>query len=299
MQDEELLRLFRQVQRFARGGKRAPHKPLLLLVALARLQRGDDRWISFREIEDLLRDLIRTYGPDGTRARSEYPFWRLRNDNLWEIREEGTLDPLVNASGDLPVRIMRLRDVHGGIRRDVHTQLRARPMLVNMLVQQILDDSFPPTIHEQILDQVGFPWIAVGPGSQPLRPRRDPRFREHVLRIYERRCAVCGYEGRLGKNDLALEAAHIKWHAFGGPDTPDNGLALCSFHHLALDLGALTVAENLTLRVSQHAIGNEHVEHLLLRFSGRSLRRPLPSEPLPAEEFLCWHWEEVFRKPAR
>jgi uncharacterized protein len=69
------------------------------------------------------------------------------------------------------------------------------------------------------------------------RRRRDPRFREEILRIYERRCAVCGYDGRLGTTDLAIEAAHIKWHAAGGPDAAENGLALCSFHHVALEPG--------------------------------------------------------------
>ena len=66
----------------------------------------------------------------------------------------------------------------------------------------LLDGSFPPSLHEEILDATGIPWLPI-----PQR-RRDPRFREEVLRIYERRCAVCGYDGRLGCGDGARGGAH-------------------------------------------------------------------------------------------
>jgi hypothetical protein len=36
-----------------------------------------------------------------------------------------------------------------------------------------------------------------------------------------------------------------RWFAFDGPDTPDNGLALCSLHHKLFDLGALGLDQRL------------------------------------------------------
>jgi len=48
-----------------------------------------------------------------------------------------------------------------------------------------------------------------------------------VLRAYEYRCAVCGFDVRLGSVSIALDAAHIRWHQAGGPETESNGLALC------------------------------------------------------------------------
>jgi len=47
-----------------------------------------------------------------------------------------------------------------------------------------------------------------------------------ILRIYEHRRAVCGWDAMLDNTELALEAAHIRWHAAGGTDTADNGLYL-------------------------------------------------------------------------
>ena len=38
---------------------------------------------------------------------------------------------------------------------------------------------------------------------------------------------------------VGLEAAHIRWHQFSGPDINENGLALCSIHHRLFERGAL------------------------------------------------------------
>jgi putative restriction endonuclease len=77
----------------------------------------------------------------------------------------------------------------------------------------------------------------------PEKPaeKLDPQFRLRVLTAYEYRCAVCGFDVRLGSVSIALDAAHIRWHQAGGPELERNGLALCVLHHKTFDLGALTV----------------------------------------------------------
>jgi len=280
--DSQVLDAFRRIRSWAHGDRRAPHKPLLLLIALARLQRGEEQWLRFAEIEEPFRELLEQFGPGGGAGRLVFPFWRLRNDGVWSIPEEPQLAPLQNTAGDVPIVALRSLNARGGLRADLFEHLRARPELANTLARQILEDGFPPSLHESILEAVGFPWT-VG------RRRRDPRFREEILRIYERRCAVCGYDGRLGTADLAIEAAHIKWHAAGGPDEPENGLALCSFHHVALDRGALSLDDELRILVSQHVNGHSQTEELLLRFAGASLRRPQRGAPDPEAAFLTWH----------
>ena len=42
--------------------KRAPHKPLLLLMTLASVQRGEDRLNSFENIEKKLKQLLMDFG---------------------------------------------------------------------------------------------------------------------------------------------------------------------------------------------------------------------------------------------
>ena len=58
------------------GSQRAPHKPLLLLYALARFV-GGQRTMPFSEVEPALRDLLAAFGPPRASQHPEYPFWRL------------------------------------------------------------------------------------------------------------------------------------------------------------------------------------------------------------------------------
>lgn len=45
-----------------------------------------------------------------------------------------------------------------------------------------------------------------------------------------------GFNVRLGHQLVGVDAAHIQWHQAGGPDTEENGIALCSLHHKCLTL---------------------------------------------------------------
>lgn len=58
MDDQNLIERVCRVTVFQAGGKRPPHKPLLLLVALARLQRGEDRLAPYAEIKETLVPLL-------------------------------------------------------------------------------------------------------------------------------------------------------------------------------------------------------------------------------------------------
>lgn len=68
------------------------------------------------------------------------------------------------------------------------------------------------------------------------RARRDPDFRDRVLKKYNYTCIVCGC-----KEPAILEAAHIKGVAEGGDDSTDNGMCLCRNHHKLYDAALLDV----------------------------------------------------------
>ena len=120
-----------------------------------------------------------------------------------------------------------------------------------------------------------------------------------MLTAYEYRCAVCGYDVRLGANLLGLDAAHIKWHQAGGPDVESNGIALCVLHHKTFDLGAFTVNAALSVLVSDEVHGSSGLQETLLRHHAQPLRKPQRPEHIPAASFLDWHGREVFRGQAR
>jgi putative restriction endonuclease len=291
--DEKILDAFRSIRSWVSGDHRAPHKPLLLLIALAELQRNGGRWIAYNDIEPKLRQLLSDFGPPRRAIHPEYPFWRLTSDELWEVKDANDIKQTLTSSGDVPVTVLRRRQAKAGFTEPFFETLHNRPELMNRAAALLLEQTFPRSLHTAILDAIGYPWVPV------TRARRDPEFRAGILRIYEHRCAVCGFDGRLGGTDLGLEAAHIKWFASGGPDTFDNGLALCVFHHHAFDRGAFSLNDELLVIVSKDVYGQNHLDELLLRYNGRPLRPPQAGEPRPDRAYIEWHRREVFWSPPR
>lgn len=89
------------------------------------------------------------------------------------------------------------------------------------------------------------------------------------------------------------------WHAAGGPDSEENGLALCVLHHRLLDRGALSLDEDRRLLVSQRVFGGAQVQHAVINFAGQPLRLPQPGTKPVDARYIRWHQNEVFRGPAR
>ena len=70
----EVLNAFENIRRAQRAGVYAPHKPLLILLALARVQRGEPRLVEFEAIDGLLKQLLTEFGPNGAAKSRHYPF---------------------------------------------------------------------------------------------------------------------------------------------------------------------------------------------------------------------------------
>ena len=308
MTPEQLLERLAAVRIDRSHGGRAPHKPLMLLLALGRVGLGPkDRLIPYETADRRFKELWQEFGRPGTPPRAYYPFGRLRNDDrLWEIPEESLLS--TGRGTDLRVSEAKRFGITGGFRQEVHDLLGRHPELVSRAARRILSEHFPPSIHQDILDAVR---LAAGPPSHGLdepMPRRgrklreytprDPRFRKRVLEAYDERCAVCEYDIRFGDRLLGLEAAHIRWHSHDGRDVVPNGLALCGVHHKALDRGALGLegwGGGFRILVSGRVRGRSPDARRLVGLRGRAIRLPVSARDAPGRGFVEWHREEVFR----
>jgi len=138
-------------------------------------------------------------------------------------------------------------------------------------------------------------------GATPnITELRDPAFREKVLVAYEYRCCVCGYDLRLVRQIVGVEAAHIRWFQFDGPDTTNNGLAQCATHHKMFDLGAFTVApQTLKILFSTLANGNDAARRQAQDVHSKPISPPQSNGDTPHPDFLKWHAEQVFKGEAR
>jgi putative restriction endonuclease len=286
--DSGITKKILRVRSWRRGDVRAPHKPLLLLYALAKLQAGQSQ-IVFAEAENDLRDLLDDFGPPRKKNRPEYPFWRLQKDHVWQI---DLLVPVKeNKSGDVGRKDLVDAGAKGFFTAEVINYFRENPKKIKHLVEEILVANFPETIHEDILQAVG---LDLDGNGETGIASRWPKFREKVLQAYGYRCAVCGFDLRMGHTPVALEAAHIKWHQAGGPDVEVNGLALCALHHNLFDRGTFTLSDKLEVLVSDKANGSSLVLWLM-QYHGKKLHYPQSARYTPQHEYLSWHIREVFQ----
>ena len=285
-----ILERFSGLKTWKSGGERAPHKPLLLLLALGKCRNSGQRLLKFSEIEAELKDLLISFGPYRKSIKSEQPFWRLTSDKLWEIPDKKLIT--VNVSGDPSRRKLIEKGIQGGFSEEIFKRLASDGSLFEQVVENLLQENFPDTYHEDIRIATGF--LPTEKCAIRISTCRDSGFRNRILTIYQYRCAVCGFELRLGGNSICLEAAHIMWHQAGGPPTEQNGLALCSLHHKMFDRGVFTIDPSRRVIVSELTNGPSSDEWAY-RFRGKELLLPFNNEYHPSEKFISWHLKEVFR----
>lgn len=284
---------FASLGTWSRGSERAPHKPLLVLLALGLFSQGI-RTLPYVQYEQKLIELLREFGPSRRSLHPEYPFWRLRNDGVWEVEAQGEMRTRASNT-DVPRTELRAAHATGHFPVELQNLFSRNPQLVIEVAQLLLFAHFPESLHQDLLDAVGLSRESLD-GS---RRRRDPNFRNAVLTAYEYRCALCGLDLRIGNMTIGLEAAHIKWHQANGPDAVENGVALCSLHHKLFDLGAFTFEASRQVLVSEHVHGSGQFEQVLLRHHGQRMNAPVRPEQHPRPDFVGWHRTEVFKERPR
>ncbi|WP_373228837.1 phosphorothioated DNA-binding restriction endonuclease [Cohnella sp.] len=285
MNAEELKKKISNLSIWKKNGQRAPHKPLLLLYALGQLQQNVIH-LPYEEVRLKLRKLLFEFGPSRKSYHPEEPFVRLTTDGIWELNVQVNKRQFSDK---------QLIDDHarGGFSDDVLNLLKGNGRLIQEIADQLLNDHFPETIHQDLVEEVGFQLLL------ETKRRRDPDFRNKILRAYEFSCAICGFNVRLGHNLIAVDAAHIQWHQAGGPDIEENGVALCSLHHKLFDRGVFTITGERQMLVAEEAHGTQGFEEWLMRFHGKRIRSPIRPVYHPKDAFIEWHIREVFRGPAR
>lgn len=291
MEQQDIIERFKQISVWKKGDRRAPHKPLLLLYALGRCSRNEAVDIPYSNVERDLRPLLTDFGPP-SQPRPEMPFWSLQNDGLWFVKEADKLKRRKGRNDPNRGEFLKHNPI-GGLLPEVHSILSQDKKLLSEVARLLLSSHFPESLHDDILTAVGLT------KDYQEHSIRDPAFRQKVLRAYCHRCAVCGYDLKLGFTDLGLEAAHIKWHQAGGQDVESNGLCLCVLHHRLFDRGAFTLRDDLSILVSQEVHGSSGMQEALLDFNGCVIISPQSQKYVPLSENLNWHRREVFRRPAR
>lgn len=293
LSDEEVLDRLASFRQYQQDGKRAPHKPLLVLLALARLEDTGTSAVPWSTAETQLANLIAEFGPPSRTGRAQsaaYPFTRLRRDDIWLIDADVPDDNLTP---------LRERRVTGRLEPRLESALRAKPHLVGEAARRLVESHFPMTVAPDVLTAVGLDPEAVMASTPPAdelaeRRRRSSAWPQMIIAAWDRQCAFCGYDGQLAGAVVGIEAAHVRWFNLGGPDSEDNGMALCSLHHKLFDRGAIGLDENHRIQVSALFSARTESAKSVYDLHDRELN-PRRGTSLPAAEHIAWHSNQVFK----
>jgi putative restriction endonuclease len=294
-----VLGRFASLRQHQRGGQRSPHKPLLVLLALGRLAATGSSELPWSVAESQLADLITEFGPPSRTSPAQsaaYPFTRLRADGVWVLDQDVQMD-LVEPLGS--------RHVTGQFEASTESALRSDPALLRAAARILVLSNFPETVAPDVLAAAGLdPDLVLGDSAEVRDDqhaagtrRRDAGWRSAVLQAWDRQCAFCGYDGQLAGASAGIDAAHVRWFTFDGPDELDNGLALCVLHHKLFDLGALGLSPNLHVQVSGMFTARTPAGRAVYQLHGRPLS-PRPGTTTPSARHITWHSREVFKGKA-
>jgi putative restriction endonuclease len=290
--DAQVLERLASFRQYQRDGKRVPHKPLLVLLSLGRLESSGHSALPWSVAETQLADLVAEFGPPSRTGRAQaaaYPFTRLRADGVWKVDHDVPDDNLT------PLREQR---VVGQLENALEQALRERPTLLRAVARQLVESQFPMTVAPDVLTAVGLdPEEILTSGTVTdlaQRRRRSTSWPQAILAAWDRQCAFCGYDGQLGGAAVGIEAAHVRWFNLGGPDSEDNGLALCSLHHKLFDRGAIGLERDHRIVVSGLFSARTEAAKRVYDLHEKPLA-PRRGTPLPATEHVDWHTTQVFK----
>jgi putative restriction endonuclease len=302
MDRAELLHRLGRLRRAQVGDVRVPHKPLLLLFLFGRLAATGSTSVRYADAEEPVSQLINQFGPPVRRrstamARAAMPFVHLERE-LWDLRDAAGV-PIGPEAAERRRLLLDCGAV-GRLREPVELLL-ANPVTLAAAARLLLDCHFTPMLASLICDAVGLDLAELGtaavPAGRVARVRRS-EFAETVLRVYAFACAMCGFDGTLGRTPVGVEAAHVRWQSQNGPDEVANGLALCALHHALFDLGALGLTGDHQVKVSGLYVARSDAGRALYALEGRSLACPRPGQPAVDPNHIAWHDRQVFRSPA-
>jgi len=294
MTREELLARLGHLRQARVGQVRVPHKPLLLLWLFGQFAATGSSAATYQQAEEPVSQLINDFGPPvaspaAARRRAAMPFVHLERE-LWDLRDAAGRE----IAPDVPERRAWLleRGAVGRLRGPVE-QLLADPGTVAAAARLLLDRHFTPVLAELICAAVDLDMSALELAVRP-RPRRRG-FAEEVLRAYAYECAMCGFDGALGRYPVGIEAAHVRWHSQEGPDEIANALALCALHHALFDLGVVGITEDRRISVSGLYVARNEAGRAVDALAGQPLRIPRPHQPTVDVIHISWHHRQVFK----
>jgi predicted restriction endonuclease len=138
-----------------RGNEVAVHKPLLVLMILAKAQRGGANVFFFKDLLDPLEKALRDFGPGRDAIHPEYPFWHLQRDGFWVVDDSEQFVLSRGAAGPTKGALLEANAI-ARVPAEMWEELCHDPSLVSRLLHQVLAAFWPgKSSHKDIIDALG------------------------------------------------------------------------------------------------------------------------------------------------
>lgn len=285
------MSLFNDINMYKNGQHIAKHKPLLILYLLGRAINSGEVNFTYSNIYEDANDFLSSFGAS---PKVNYPMWRLRNDNILLFHEENSISQ--NSSGDANISDLKCFgsfSFSDKIEKMIIKGSSTNNHIIKSEVENIISNYFPESWHKDLLLSTGLQ-VLFDNDTIRTKKKRDPNFKNEVAIAYNYKCAVCGFNIAILGKSTVNEAAHIKWHAYNGPDIVSNGLLLCPTHHKIFDRGIFTINKKLKIEISKKVSASKESDLLLFNYLDKEIRTPRNNNLSPKEEYLKWHKNKVF-----
>jgi putative restriction endonuclease len=272
-------------------GNPAPHKPLLLLVILEMVEKGE---ITSRELF-LSPDLafrFSVFWSVVARRRKQppevrLPFHHLESSGIWQpLTANGQPSPDKKMTATV-----RFDEQFFECLADYKFRDRAQRILIET------EPYFQPEERVAL-----YSMLQIRPVASEIRENqelykasvqagRNARFRiEVVVVAYKHRCALTGYRMTTLAMESIVDAAHIHQFHNSRNNDPRNGMALSKNAHWQFDRGLWSVNDDYRVLVNREKFREEGMAgQRLTDFEGRRISLPDDPRYWPEQDSLKWH----------
>ncbi len=278
----------------------APHKPLLLLVVLDLVQRGELPPDGVMELTPNLAFQFSAYASVVAHRRPQpilvrFPFYHLTSDGFWRVLDSDKRPTKENNRARYAV----LEPDFVQCASDPEWRIQARHLLIGKY--------FPAEERAALYALTGLPQpadaeldeiLAKQPMEEAVKKGREARFRINILYNYHFTCALSGYRLTTIDSGCIVDAAHIHQFADSRNNDPRNGLALSKNAHWLFDNGLWTIDGQNRVLVAHQQFEEEATDpafRSLASYHGKPLYLPEDQAVWPGERYVEWHRTKRFR----
>ena len=148
MTNSEILKLFSSINCARLGDAYAPHKPILILLLLERILNGHINSFTFAELDHDLKKWLEKYGSNNASNTRNEPFWRLKNDGIWDIIAPAELSS--QSSTPTPNQLIK-SDVSAQLKDDLYQGIRNNSELISEIAKTLVTQFISESLQSSLL----------------------------------------------------------------------------------------------------------------------------------------------------